>query len=205
MSSHLFPKELTYEMSKLAMWLFLATEVLLFAGLFTTYGVYRFRYAAEFRSAANELNITMGAANTIVLLFSSFTVAWAVDAIKQGKIRLTKILLWITLLCASIFMVIKFFEYSAKIHHGFFPSQLSADDQGLSNGKVIFFVQYFIMTGVHGFHVLVGMGIWIYVLAKMAKKTVGPDQYTHIEVAGLYWHLVDLIWIFVFPMLYLVA
>ncbi len=205
MSEHLFSKSLTYEMSKMAMWLFLATEILLFAGLFTTYGVYRFRYPAEFKSAAHELNITMGAINTIVLLFSSFTVAWAIDAIKRGKVRTTKNLLWVTLFCAFIFMVIKFFEYSAKIHHGFFPSQLAADDQGLPNGKIIFFVQYFIMTGVHGFHILVGMGLWIYILAKMNKGTVGVEQYTHIEVVGLYWHLVDLIWIFVFPMLYLVA
>ena len=205
MSAHLFSKDLTYEMSKLAMWLFLATEVLLFTGLFTTYGVYRFRYGAEFKSAAQELNVLMGAINTVVLLLSSFTVAWAVDTIKRGKIKPTKVLIWLTILCASIFMVIKYFEYSSKIHHGLFPSQLSLDDQGLSNGKVIFFVQYFIMTGVHGLHVLIGMGVWFYVLAKMSKGTVSGEQYTHIEIAGLYWHLVDVIWIFVFPMLYLVA
>ena len=205
MSAGLFPKSLTHEMSKLAMWLFLATEILLFTGLFTTYGIFRFRYGAEFKSAANELNVLMGATNTVILLLSSFTVAWAVDAIKRGKVQVAKKLIWATLICAGLFLLIKYFEYSSKIHHGVFPSQLAVDSQGLANGKIIFFVQYFIMTGIHGFHVLVGMGIWVYVLAKMAKGTVNSESYTHVEVSGLYWHLVDLIWIFVFPMLYLVA
>ncbi len=205
MSADLFPRKLTDEMSKLGMWLFLATEVLLFAGLFTTYAVYRYRFGFEFQSAAKELNVLLGSVNTIILLFSSFTVAWAVDSIRRSKISQTKWLIVITFLCGLAFMVIKYFEYSSKIHDGLFPSQLATNDQGLENGKIIFFIQYFIMTGIHGLHVLIGMGIWIYVLIKLAKGTLNSSRYIHIEVAGLYWHLVDLIWIFLFPILYLVA
>ena len=205
MSASIFPRTLTHEMSKLGMWLFLATEVLLFAGLFSTYGVYRYWYGAEFKSAAQELSVTLGAVNTVILLFSSFTVAWAVDTVKRNLIKATKTLLWVTLLCGFAFLTVKYFEYSAKIHHGLFPSQLAMDNQELDKGKIIFFFQYFIMTGVHGLHVVIGIGIWIYILTKLNKGTLNSEYYTHIEVGGLYWHLVDLIWIFVFPLLYLVA
>ena len=205
MSTDIFPRTLTHEMSKLAMWLFLATEVLLFAGLFSTYGVYRYWYGEEFKLAAHKLSIPLGAVNTVILLFSSFTVAWSVDAIKRNLIKTTKVLLLITVLCGSVFLAVKYFEYSDKIHHGLFPSQLAVDDLGLSKGKIIFFFQYFLMTGVHGLHVIIGMGVWMYVLAKLHKGTLNSEYYTHVEVGGLYWHLVDLIWIFVFPLLYLVA
>ncbi len=205
MSANIFPKKLTHEMSKMAMWLFLATEVLLFAGLFTTYAVYRFRYGYDFKAAATELNVLLGSINTIILLFSSFTIAWAVDAIQNNKIKLSKNLILITLVCGVLFLIIKFFEYSAKIHYGYFLSDLAANQNDLTYGKVIFFVQYFIMTGIHGLHVIIGMGIWVYVYIKIIKGTVHANQFTHVEVAGLYWHLVDLIWIFLFPMLYLMA
>ncbi len=205
MSAHLFSDDLKYDMSKLGMWLFLATEVLLFTGLFTTYAIFRFRYSSEFSNAASELSVMMGTINTIVLLLSSLTVALSIEMMKTGNVRVSIALIVATLLCAVVFLVIKYFEYSAKIHHGLFPSSLASNPLHWKNGEVLFFVQYFIMTGIHGLHILIGMGVWIYVIVKMVKGTVHPGYFPHLEVSGLYWHLVDLIWIFLFPMLYLIA
>ena len=205
MSADLFSKELRYDMSKLAMWLFLATELLLFTGLFATYFVFRYKYAGEFRMASEQLDVTLGAINTVALLISSLFVALSVETIKRDKIKETVLLLLATLFCGLVFCIIKYFEYGSKIHHGLFPSQLAHDSMSLSNGEILFFVQYFIMTGIHALHVVIGMGIWVYILVKMYKKTVSASYFAHLEVAGLYWHLVDLIWIFVFPMLYLAA
>ena len=203
MSASVFPKSLSNEMSKLAMWIFLATEVLLFGGLFASYTVYRYKFGPEFHLAAEHLSIPLGATNTVVLILSSFVSALAIETIKKNNIKATKILLWITLLCGFIFMGIKSVEYYTKIHHGLFPSQLAADSGELSNGEVMFFFQYFLMTGVHGLHVLIGMSLWGYIIFQISKGLIDSTNYVRLEIVGLYWHLVDLIWTFVFPMLYL--
>ena len=203
MSANVFSKSLTYEMSKLAMWIFLATEVLLFSGLFTSYAVYRYKFAEDFHSAAANLNITLGATNTVILILSSFISALAIEAIKKNKIKQVKILILLTLLCGLAFLGIKSVEYTAKIHHGFFPSQLAVDSGELTNGEVMFFFQYFLMTGIHGLHVIIGMSLWVFVFLQVSNGFINSENYGRLEIVGLYWHLVDLIWTFVFPILYL--
>ncbi len=193
--------------AKLGMWLFLATEILMFSGLFLAYFIIRYFYPDMMLSAHEFLQKEAGALNTVVLLISSYTMAMAVRAAQTSNTpSLKRNLLW-TLLCAGIFMVVKYFEYSAKIEHGMLPGRFyEAHYHGyeLVGLPHIFFAVYFTMTGLHGVHVLVGMGIitWIYIRASRGDFHSG--NYIAVENTGLYWHLVDLIWIFLFPLLYLV-
>ncbi len=188
---HLEP-ETAYHAAKFGMWLFLATEVLLFGGLFCAYAIYFNREHAMFQYYSGELNWKLGALNTVVLLVSSFFMALGVDAAQHGDNKKVVRNTTITLVCGLIFLVVKFFEYKAKIEHGFFPP------------PNIYFGLYFTMTGLHGVHVVAGMGLlaWIRGLAK--KNHFSETYYTPVEVGGLYWHLVDLIWIYLFPLLYLI-
>ncbi len=190
-----------YHSAKLGMWLFLATEVLLFGGLFCAFALYRWMYLQEFHHASLELNWKLGALNTLVLLYSSFTAALAVDAAQHGDNKRVVKNFAITILCGGIFLVIKFFEYSAKYHHGIFPGGAHLHDPAYK----AFFGLYFCMTGLHGLHVIFGMGFLAWGLKKALNNRFSPDYYTPIEMGALYWHLVDLIWIYLFPLLYLVG
>lgn len=193
---HHFEPEQAYHASKYAMWVFLATEVHLFGGLFCAFAVYRWKYLAEFNEHAQSLNWKLGALNTIVLLCSSYFMVRAVDAAQKGLNY--KVCAWLekTFFCGIIFMVVKCFEYKAKLfdHH-----------PPITPKSHIFYGLYFCMTGVHAIHVLVGMGVmvWLYLLAK--KNRFSVFYYTPVEVTGLYWHLVDVIWIFLFPLVYLLG
>jgi len=191
-----------YEGSKLGMWLFLFTEVLLFGGMFVLYAVYLSKYPAEFHKAGKELNAFIGGLNTVVLLVSSFFVAIAITAIrlgdKKGAIRWT----YLTILFAVFFLVNKFFEWKAKFSHGIYPD--SEHLKELSKGENIFYGLYFLMTGLHGFHVIVGGVLLTFVLVRIKKDLVNKEDFVLLENSGLYWHLVDLIWIFLFPLFYLV-
>ena len=264
---HHLPAPLVYSMSKLGMWLFLATEVLLFAGLFTTFAVYRLKAGDMFKETHKLLSVPFGTANTILLLASSFTVAWAVDAIKRNKQQLVNWLLVITIALGAAFMVNKYFEYSHKIHPTWVKASILAqpfvkaldrdgkcvDPKGdvafakakaaakkagkevpeqplmtntkecevipmnLSNVGIgvqaadrpvfmnTFIAQYVIMTGIHGLHIIIGLGIFVWILILSFKGRISNRWFTPIELGGLYWHLVDLIWIYLFPMLYLVS
>lgn len=188
--------------SKMGMWLFLFTELLLFGGLFLVYMIYRFIYHDAFLHASYDLNVIMGTVNTIVLLTSSMTVAMSITAMQKGDINLSLRLIWITIIAAGIFLVIKYFEWSAKFEHGLFPGM---EHYGtLENGQRLFFFLYFFMTGLHGLHVIVGAIILLFVIRGIKKQTVRPDKYMFLENGGLYWHLVDLIWIYLFPLFYLI-
>ena len=189
---HHFEPEQAYAASKFGMWLFLATELLLFGGLFCAYAVFYNRNHELFAEGSKWLDWRFGAFNTVVLLFSSFTMVRAVDSAQRGDNKKVAGWLNLTIICAAIFMVVKFFEYKAKIEHGLFPP------------PNIYFGLYFTMTALHGFHVLVGIGLlqWVKSLAK--KGMYSTTYYTPVEVSGLYWHLVDLIWIYLFPLLYLI-
>lgn len=190
------------EASKMGMWLFLFTELLLFGGLFLVYMVYRLLNSADFLKASHELNIAMGTTNTIVLLVSSMTIAMSITAIQKGNKKLSIILLISTIALSMVFMVIKYFEWSAKIHHGLFPG-LEAYN-ALTPGESLYFFLYFFMTGLHALHVIIGaifIGVVIY---RTQKNRITAENYSLTENAGLYWHLVDLIWIFLFPLLYLI-
>jgi len=188
--------------SKMGMWLFLFTELLLFGGLFLVYMIYRFMYHEDFLEASLELNVWMGTINTVVLLTSSMTVAMSITAMQKGNSQLSLRLIWVTIFAAGIFLVIKFFEWSAKFEHGLFPGM---EHYGhLANGERLFYFLYFFMTGLHALHVIIGGIFLLYVIRAIQKQKIRKDKYMLLENSGLYWHLVDLIWIYLFPLFYLI-
>jgi cytochrome c oxidase subunit 3 len=188
--------------AKMGMWLFLFTELLLFGGLFLVYAVYRYQYPDQFHLAGMELNTGIGTLNTIILLTSSLTVALSIAAIQKKNKFLSVLMLSLTLAFALMFMVNKYFEWSAKFSHGIYPG--SDELLSLPNGQILFFGLYYVMTGLHGLHVLIGIIILSIILVMIIKDKITYDNYTKLENSGLYWHLVDLIWIFLFPLFYLI-
>ena len=188
---HLEPEQ-AYHSAKLGMWLFLATEILFFGGLFCSFAVFHGVYYDMFHEGAKQLDWKMGFLNTCVLLCSSFSMAMGVDAAQRGNNKKVVTCMNITLLGGLAFMVVKYIEYTTKFSHGIFP------------WTNMYFGLYFSMTGLHGIHVVVGLGLlwWIRSLAK--KERFSETYYTPVEVIGLYWHLVDAIWIYLFPLLYLI-
>jgi len=188
------------------MWLFLATEILLFAGLFCCYTAYRFLFPETWQVASAQLDLTMGTINTVVLISSSLTVALAVDFAKQGKNKIVLGLLLFTLACAVAFLVIKGFEYSHKFHEGTLPGPYftSQNPELQLPGMPLFFTVYFLATGLHAFHVVVGATVLGFMAVRAAKNGFSAGSFTAMENAGLLWHLVDLVWIFLYPLLYLV-
>lgn len=203
--SHFTDPEQQVEAGKLGMWLFLATEILLFGGLFVAYAVYHFLHPELFKAAHQYLDVRLGALNTIVLLFSSLTVVLAIHAAQQNKTKWIVINLIVTILCAATFLVVKYFEYSHKIHAGLLPGHYFTNGVLPSPDEVhIFFGVYFLMTGLHGIHVLIGMAVLSWLLYRTLRNEFGSQYYLPLELGGLYWHLVDVIWIFLFPLLYLI-
>jgi cytochrome c oxidase subunit 3 len=188
--------------AKMGMWLFLFTELLLFGGMFLVYAVYRLQYTEEYRLAAMELNTTVGTINTVILLTSSLTVALAIAAIQKKNKFLSIVMLSLTIMMAFMFMINKFFEWSAKFSHGIYPG--SDELLARSDGQILFFGMYYMMTGLHGIHVIVGIVLLSVMLVLVVKNKIRSDKYVLLENSGLYWHLVDLIWIFLFPLFYLI-
>jgi len=191
------------EASKIGMWLFIFTELLLFGGLFIVYSVYRYLNPEAFHLAAEELDRNIGLINTIILLVSSATIAMSVSAIQMGKILHSKILVSITILLAAVFMVNKYFEWGAKIEHQIYPGSQYLME--LSQGEILFFGLYFAMTGLHALHIIIGMILMLVVLARINSGKLTADNHALVENSGLYWHLVDIIWIFLFPLFYLIT
>ena len=194
-----------YHAAKLGMWLFLATEVLLFGGLFAAFALYHWQYPNEFHHASKELNRWIGGGNTIVLLTSSLFAALAVDAAQHGNNALVRRNLLITIGCGIIFLVVKYFEWTGKYHHGIFPGTDRYMSEAFSLEYRSFFGLYYVMTGLHALHVIIVMLLLFWVYTKAAKNRFSGRYYTPVEVGALYWHLVDLIWIYLFPLLYLVG
>jgi cytochrome c oxidase subunit 3 len=188
--------------AKLGMWLFLFTELLLFGGLFLLYAVYLKRYPHEFATGGTQLNWIMGTANTAILLTSSLSAAMAVTAVQRSEQRRAVTLIGGTVFCAACFMVIKYFEWSAKIGHGIYPG--SEHLKAGAPGESVFFSLYYLSTGIHGLHVLIGAALLTWIGVKVRSGEVNADNYILLENGALYWHLVDLIWIFIFPLYYLV-
>lgn len=191
------------EGSRLGMWIFIFTELLLFGGLFLVYAVFRSMYSQQFHEAALELNAFIGAINTVILLVSSMTIAMAITALQKGNKKLSILLISITLLLAFAFLVNKYFEWGHKIHIHLYPgSDLMSQ---LEHGHVLFYGLYFFMTGLHGLHIIIG-GIFLLVcLFKVKNGSINTDDNVLFVNAGLYWHLIDIIWIFLFPLLYLIS
>ena len=206
---HFVSSEQQFDSAKLGMWLFLITEILLFAGLFVAYAVYRNWNPVAFAEASATLDWELGFINTIVLLTSSLTVAIAIHFIQKNEQRKTVLALLSTIGLAAVFMVVKYFEYTAKFEAGLLPGDSFAPVGAYEYlaGVIYapqFFSIYFVMTGIHGIHVLIGMGLIGWVAWRTHRGHFSDEYYTHIELTGLYWHLVDLVWIFLFPLLYLV-
>jgi cytochrome c oxidase subunit 3 len=261
LAHHFDTPQQQFEAGKLGIWLFLVTEVLFFAGLFCAYTIYRSQNPEVFEYAHYYLDTNMGALNTVVLLVSSFTAAYAVRCAQQADKRKLTISIVITILCACTFMVVKYFEYAHKFHDGLLPGKHFAPTEQayelprfrekypeaaelaekIKTGKLdpaervskealeplvkagmvdeakglkeitipkkthVFFSIYFFMTGLHGVHVLVGIGIWIWMLFKAQKNVFNKNYFGPVDYSALYWHLVDLVWIYLFPLLYLIS
>ncbi len=210
---HFVSSDQQFDAAKMGMWLFLITEILLFSGMFVAYTVYRAWHPEVFAHSAELLDWRLGGLNTIVLLASSFTVALGIHYAQKDNRRGLIVNLALTLIFAATFMVVKYFEYTSKFEHGVFPGA-GFDPHGVSHGVDYaiyniayapqFFSIYFVMTGIHGIHVLVGMGVLSWLAWRAHKGHFNSEYYTPVELTGLYWHLVDIIWIFLFPLLYLI-
>ena len=203
--AHHFPDMKTQEhAARMGMWLFLSTEILLFAVLFTAYALYRFLFPLGFEEASKLAHVAMGATNTVVLITSSLTVALAIHHARKGENRKVVGLLAITIGFGALFMVLKGFEYYHHWLEGQLPGRFFHYAGVTGPGVSMYFTVYFLMTGLHGLHVLIGMGLLTWVAVRAARGHFGPGYSTPVELSGLYWHLIDLIWIFLFPLLYLV-
>ena len=189
--------------ARLGMWLFLLSEILLFGGLFVLYSVYRYKNPVDFYHGSRELNLLLGTLNTVILLTSSLTMAMAVSAIQKGNRQLASSLIAATIFFGLLFLVNKGVEWGTEIHHDRYPG--SAVLLGRSQGEILFFGLYYVMTGLHGLHVLVGVGVLTAMLGFVMRNKINPDRFVPLENTGLYWHLVDIIWIFLFPLFYLIT
>ena len=188
--------------TRMGMWLFLFTELLLFGGLFFAYSVYRHLYSSSFVVAGNEMHVIIGAMNTAILLTSSLTMALSIAAIQKGNKNLSILFQLVTIVLGLLFLVNKYVEWSAEISAGNYPGSTALDAKG--HGQIIFYGLYYTMTGLHALHVIVGMTIIAIMCAFTVKDVITKDNYVKLETAGLYWHLVDIIWIFLFPLFYLI-
>jgi cytochrome c oxidase subunit 3 len=204
---HFATMEQQFDTSKIGMWLFLATEVLLFGGLFVGFGLMQSKYPQEFIEAHEHLPRPLGALNTVVLLFSSWTMVMGVLSAQKGQKKKLVVFLTLTILCAFAFLCVKYFEYSHKFEDGLLPGHWYSHKGDLianSHGYATFFSFYFMMTGLHGFHILGGIAVLVWILIRANRGEFGPKYYTPVDLVGLYWHLVDLIWIYLFPLFYLI-
>lgn len=191
--------------STLGMWIFLITEVMFFGGAFTVYTVYRSFYADAFAVASNELDIVLGAINTAVLIVSSFTMVMAVYSAQTGSRKGLIRYLLATIFFGLVFLVIKGFEWHHKWVEHHIPGPSFHFEGPHAQNAEIFFSLYFAMTGLHALHMVIGVGI-LAVLIWMARRgTFSPEYYTPVDMSGLYWHFVDIVWIFLFPLLYLIG
>jgi cytochrome c oxidase subunit III len=189
----------------LGMWVFLVTEVLFFGGLFLTYAIYRSWYPQAFAAASHELDVTLGTINTAVLITSSLTMALAVHAAQLGRRNLLMTLLVATMILGGVFLGIKGVEYYRKFVEHHVPGPGFMFEQEYARNAQIFFSLYFLMTGLHALHMIIGLGVMLVMLWWAWRGTVTAEYYSPIEISGLYWHFVDIVWIFLFPLLYLIG
>ncbi len=192
-----------YLASKMGMWLFIFTELFLFGGLFLVYAVFRAQYSGDFHQAAQETNTFIGTLNTVILLVSSMTVAMSITAIQQDQKGRAVRLLLMTLFLAFVFLVNKYFEWGHKFELKLYPGSPVLGN--LPKGELLFFGLYFLMTGLHALHVIIGMILLVLTIVRILNGRINSVNFSLHENSGLYWHLVDLIWIFLFPMMYLIT
>jgi cytochrome c oxidase subunit 3 len=192
-----------YRKAKYGMWFFLYTEMLFFGGMFILYSMYRSKYPQEFHVGASHENLLLGSINTAVLLTSSLALASAILAVRKGKYRISMFLQAATVLMGGVFLVIKYFEWSEKFGRGLYPN--SPVLLKMKVGEIIFFGLYYVMTGIHGLHVFVGMIVISFMIYFTATGNVTSENFSKIENTGLYWHFVDIIWVYLFPLFYLIT
>jgi len=193
------------EAASLGMWAFLATEVLFFGGMFAAYIVYRSLFRRAFEGASNLLDIRLGTFNTAVLILSSLTMAMAVWAASQGRKKLIILFLVLTIALGSVFLGVKVVEYKQKFEHHEVPGPHFVVPEGLPRQAEIFFSLYFCMTGLHAMHMIVGVGLLTWLILRARRGDFSVEYNSPVELTGLYWHFVDIIWIFLFPLLYLLG
>jgi cytochrome c oxidase subunit 3 len=203
--AHHFPSlEKQLHAARLGMWLFLATEVLLFTALFAAYGVYRYLFQDTFAEASRHIETWIGLVNTLVLVTSSFIVATGLHHARRGDGRGTALFFGLSVLLALVFLGFKAVEYTHHFQEGQLPGRFYTYAEVTGPGASLFFSLYFLITGLHGIHVVIGMTVLTVVGIRAGRGAFSVEYHAPVELAGLYWHLVDLIWIFVFPLIYLI-
>lgn len=202
---HFESAEHEFSSAKQGMWLFMVTEVLMIGAIFVGYLLFRLRFPEAFHEAHKVLNVKLGALNTVVLIVSSATMVLGVSAAQRGNNRRSIGMLVATVLCGAIFCVVKYFEYTHKFHEGIFPGGLYHFEGLTVPHAPLFFSFYFVMTGIHAFHVVVGMCLIIWTITRIKRGQISKAFFTPVELVGFYWHFVDLVWIFLFPLLYLLG
>lgn len=206
-ASHFKDEVHQYSSNKEGIWLFMATEILMFGGLFVGYTIYHTIYPEMFAEGAKYLDWKMGFVNTLVLIFSSFTMALGIYYNQKNQSKKATIALAATIFCGAVFMVIKYFEYTHKFHLGIYPGRMLDIDKvhPVHANLGMYFGFYYCMSGLHGIHVLIGMGLITWCLIRNMRGEFHSNYYTPVEGVGIFWHIIDLIWIFLFPLLYLVG
>lgn len=189
--------------ARLGMWIFLSTELLLFGGLFIAYGTYRAQFPDDFEEASRHLELGIGTANTFILLTSSFFVALSLHFVRMGRSRLCAAMIGMAILLGLAFMLLKAIEYRADILEGLLPGRFLSEPTVRTPGGAVFMSVYWIATGLHALHVTIGLSVLAVIGFYAWRGAFGPEYHTPVELGGLYWHLVDSIWIFLWPLLYL--
>lgn len=202
---HFSSAEHEFEASKEGMWIFMVTEVLMVGALFVAYLIFRSMYPEAWHEAHKLLNVKLGALNTAILITSSLTMVLGVSAAQRGQITRCLQMLGMTVMFGVGFLIVKYFEYSHKFHEGILPAGHFSFAELTTPKAPLFFSMYFMMTGVHAFHVVLGMGLITWIMIRVKRGEIGPDFYTPVELVGFYWHFVDLVWIYLFPLLYLLG
>ncbi len=192
-----------YTGAKMGMWIFLFTEVLFFGGLFLLYSVFRAKYTGEFHSAAAELDLLLGTANTAVLLTSSMSMALSIALLRKGKTGLSMLCQAVTIALGIVFLIDKYVEWGTHIRNGIYPDSPALLE--MSRGRIIFFSLYYVMTGLHGLHVLIGVFVISGTLFFTSRQWITKTDFVKLENTGLYWHFVDIVWIYLFPLFYLIT
>ncbi len=192
-----------YKTAKLGMWFFLLTELLFFGVMFMLYSVNRYKYSEGFHTAALGENLLIGSLNTIILITSSFTMALSITAIRKGNKLLSSWLQLATIVMACLFLINKYFEWSAKIRLGIYPNSPALLQK--EKGEALFYSLYYVMTGIHAFHVIIGIAVISTMLFFTLKEKINSESFVKLENTGLYWHFVDIVWIYLFPLFYLVT
>lgn len=192
-----------YTASKLGFWLFLFTELMLFGAMFLVFAYFFYKMPDEFVLGAKTLNIYLGGINTFILLLSTYFMGIALIHLRENDIEKCKKNIYITIILATIFLIIKYFEWSAEINHGIYPNSEILNAK--SHGEILYFGLYFTMTGFHGIHIIAGILVMFWALMLIKSKKINPKEYVVLENISLYWDLVHLVWVFLFPLFYIIG